>query len=588
MKEQDGPPLVARGLAVSQKAIVDTYTAIALAYCAASSWFYYTAWGNTFEGHVHAFSFAVIAANYLVLQGTKDYTLATHVILFIGTLVVGSQFATGGWAGTGAFWTYAYLPYAFFLASTALAALWVAVLLAFDGIFVVLHLTGRIALPYGGAELAIFGATLGIFLLCMFLFKAATLRSERGAEQKAKQLAEANAELKVAKEAAEASAVAKSQFLATMSHEIRTPMNGVIGLADLLRAGTLDPDQQEIVHTIHLSGEHLLTVINDILDFSKIDAGKVELESIPVDVRGLVTGCMAIVAPRAAEKGLELQAELDPDLPAAVLGDPGRLRQVLLNLLSNAIKFTAAGSVTVRVNAPILSDGRDGLAVEVADTGIGIPVERQSALFQSFTQGDASTTRQYGGTGLGLAISARLVQLMGGRIAVDSLVGQGSTFRFTVPAVPASAKAAATGVEVAGMTAAQITAGASRLSILIAEDNVVNQRVLQRMLAHYGCTAQAVANGALAIEAAFRGKVDLLFMDLQMPVMDGLEATRRLRARPPAHVPTIVALTADAMPGDRERCMEAGADDYVAKPLRLEALAAVLARTLAARAKRQP
>jgi CheY-like chemotaxis protein len=372
-----------------------------------------------------------------------------------------------------------------------------------------------------------------------------------------------------------------------MSHEIRTPMNGVLGLADLLRAGRLDADQAEIVETIHLSGEHLLTVINDILDFSKIDAGKVELESIPVDLRRLVAGCASILAPRAAEKGLALRTEVDEALPGAVLGDPGRLRQIVLNLLSNAIKFTPSGSVTVRAAPRTLADGRPGVEVEVVDTGIGIPPDRQRLLFQSFSQVDASTTRQYGGTGLGLAISARLVQLMGGRIGVASEPGKGSTFRFLVPAAATSGEAAS-GAEVAGLTAAAIASGASKLAILVAEDNPVNQKVIQRMLAHYGCTADVVGNGALAVEATFRRPYDLVFMDVQMPVLDGLEATRRLRSHPPPRRPHIVALTADAMPGDRERCLEAGADDYAAKPLRLEALAAALARFLASRRAAKP
>jgi PAS domain S-box-containing protein len=514
--------------------------------------------------------------------------------------------------------------------------------------------------------------------------------------------------LRGARQAAEAAAQAKADFLANMSHEIRTPMNAVIGMTQLLAGTPLTPEQADYARTIQSSGEHLMTILNDILDFSKIEAGKVELEQAPVGLRRCVDECLGIVAPRAAEKKVELGTLFADGVPDAIVTDPGRLRQVLLNLLSNALKFTAAGEVVVHVDAKEVGGGRSEVHIAVADTGIGIPADRFDRLFRSFSQVDSSTTRTYGGTGLGLAISKRLVELMGGRIWAESTPGKGSTFHFTISGEAATlpprrahgdvaltgkralvvddsatnrriltaqlrkwgleveeadggtdalarlaarpfdlalvdrrmpdmdglelcrrirerwapqalplivlssigAKPAGSADGVLGIAAfltkparqsslfdavvgaiAGTPAAATPppqalpppgthagLRVLLAEDNVVNQKVALKMLERLGVAADVAGNGEEAVAAVQATPYDVVLMDVQMPKMDGLEAAQRIRALAPLHRPFLVAMTAHAMPGDRERCLAAGMDDYISKPVRLEALQEALGR----------
>ena len=390
----------------------------------------------------------------------------------------------------------------------------------------------------------------------------------------------------LARDQAQAAARAKSEFLANMSHEIRTPMNGVVGMADVLAGSPLTPDQAECVRTIQTCADALLALISDVLDLSKIEADGVELESIRFEPRTLVREAVDVIRAQAQARGLALEVRVDGDVPQVAVGDLGRVRQVLLNLLSNACKFTSEGGVSVEVTAGSLAPNRLGpfdLRFAVRDTGIGIAPAKRDQLFDAFTQADASTTREYGGTGLGLAISSRLVAMMGGRIEVDGAPGVGSTFAFGVRAEALPDRRRAAQSEPAP------SAVEPGLRVLVAEDNAVNQRVVLRLLERLGAQAEVAENGADALDALHRAAgrsepFDVVLMDVQMPVLDGHQATRRLRAELPSEAqPRVIALTANAMTGDREACLDAGADDYLAKPVRRDSLGAALsgARRLA-------
>jgi CheY-like chemotaxis protein len=337
-----------------------------------------------------------------------------------------------------------------------------------------------------------------------------------------------------------------------MSHEIRTPLNGIIGMSDLCLGTEQTREQREYLEIVKVSADGLLLVINDILDFSKIEAGKLELELIPFNIRECLDAAVKTLALAADKKGLTLSCNIDPGIPQVICGDPNRLRQVLLNLTSNAVKFTANGSVAITVEA--LSSGIDGheLQFTVADTGIGIPKNLQDSIFSPFTQADTSTTRKFGGTGLGLTICRRLVSMFGGTIWLDSEPGLGSQFHFT------------------GRFGAVEQPERADLNDDAVLDNSVNQLVMKRLLHKRGHRVTFVADGRSAIAAVFRERFDVVFMDVQMPVLDGLEATREIRqaeaANHGSHVP-IIALTAHAMQGDKQRCLEAGMDGYLTKPI---------------------
>jgi PAS domain S-box-containing protein len=388
----------------------------------------------------------------------------------------------------------------------------------------------------------------------------------------------AKLKLQEAKEAAEAASRAKSRFLANISHEIRTPMNAILGMAHLIRQDGITGGQAARLDTIDAAAQHLLKVLNDVLDLSKIEADRLQLEQDSVHLTELLRSVAGMIAPEAGAKRLAVQ--VDPASPALwVRGDAMRLRQALLNYASNAVKFTARG--TIRLAARVVDERRDGRLVrfEVRDTGPGVESGQLERLFQPFTQADASTTRRFGGTGLGLAITLRLAQLMGGTAGADSLPGEGSTFWFT--ALLGRCEAAAAACSDAAVAAADLAklrhAGAR---VLLAEDNEVNREVALMMLAQADLQVETAASGAEALELAGRKRFDLILMDVQMPGMDGLEATREIRKLPGAAAIPILALTASAFEQDRRDCIDAGMDDFITKPVHLENLYAVLLKWL--------
>ncbi|WP_374367013.1 ATP-binding protein [Dongia sp.] len=407
--------------------------------------------------------------------------------------------------------------------------------------------------------------------------------AEASLQRRSQELADVNEDLRRARDAADTANRIKSEFLASMSHEIRTPMNGVIGMVHMLKNSPLSDDQRDKLATLESSAKGLLALLNDILDISKIEAGRLELNLAPFSMSEMIGDLVALWRPSALSKHLNLGFEIDAAVPTVMIGDAARIGQVLANFLGNAVKFTHQGGIVLKVAATPIRDRRYAVTLAVKDTGIGIAHDVQARLFQKFTQADASMTRRYGGTGLGLAICRELTHLMGGDVGVDSVPGQGSTFWMRLELLAAENLPDINDELRPDDRVLLEGAGRRALSLLVAEDNLINQKVIRAMLESVGHRTELAADGAEAVAAVQRDRFDAVLMDVQMPLMDGIMATREIRALGGAYADLpIIALTANAMAGDRERYLAAGMNAYVSKPIDPDLLSLALRRSCGA------